>query len=436
MRRISLDPWAGVATFVLLLTGCAADATDKASESHEETSSEGADDANGASSKPGGTDSTDPTTPAVVRVHYPVGQRDLTLEGSSGTIALTNVGDDTWEATLGVLTEPKNVRPHLDGTPSRGPEWTVEPGRTLDIYPHFFEDKGKVNTSWHTIQSTILPMPNDQPRSIEVYLPAGYDENTTARYPVVYMMDGQLVFGNSSESDLIGEMMVDETLDEGNESGAIAEVIVVGIDFPPLTFPWGVFTDGLMGLNDMMRDRNRELTPTVAKKDEYGLKAKYTGDGPKFMTMLITEIKPLVDKELRTLPDRDHTYISGTSLGGLMTCYAAIFHGDTFGGALAMSTSAFYDDSYIVRKVREAKAIGPKQSSKIYANVGGAETNTDESLPPMLQTSQDLFDALGGIGYVEGSTLETAVIPDAKHAPADWAKSFPKAFAFVLGPAR
>lgn len=434
MRRFSLDARTCAASVVLFLSGCGASTPHASSESSDETSSRDAHGTDEVSSKPGGAD---PTTPAVVRVHYPAGQRNLTLEGSSETIALTNVGDDTWEATLGVLNEPKNVRPHLDGTPSRGPEWTAAPGRTLDIYPHFFEDKGKVNTSWRTIQSTHLPMPNDQPRPIEVYFPAGYEENTTARYPVVYMMDGQLVFGNSSESDLLGEMMVDETLDEGNESGAIAEAIVVGIDAPPITFPWGVFTDGLLGVNDMMRDRNRELTPTVAKKDEYGLKAKYTGDGPKFMTMLITEIKPLVDKELRTLPDRDHTYISGTSLGGLMTCYAAIFHGDTFGGALAMSTSAFYDDSYIVRKVQEAKAIGPKQSSRIYANVGGAETNTDgDGLPPMLQTSEDLFAALRGIGYVEGSTLETAVIPDAKHAPSDWSKSFPKAFAFVLGPAR
>ena len=368
------------------------------------------------------------TSQATVRVHYPVGSRTLTLTADQAPVTAKNVGDDTWEFTFDGVASALSVKPVLDGTPARGPNYTVRAGRTSDIYPHFFNQHGQVSTRWRDFKSNVHPQPFGLGRPIEVYLPPSYGENTTVRFPVVYMMDSQIVFGNSVlGTTLMGDMKVDEQLDAAAEAGTIAESIVVGIVSPVSP-----------NLQDPMEARNLELTPTNAV-DPTG-SVKKSGDGPKFIAMLTDELKPLVDSELRTLPGRETTFIGGASLGGLMSVYAGVTRGDVFGGIIAMSSSAFWDNQIAARLVREAKT-GPKQTLRAYADIGGGETYPDTDVKDMMiVTNKALFQAYAEAGYVEGTNLMTQVTPviepGKEHNGKYWAMRVPTAFAFVVGPGR
>ncbi len=45
----------------------------------------------------------------------------------------------------------------------------------------------------------------------------------------------------------------------------------------------------------------------------------------------------MIDANLRTLPDRANTLIAGSSMGGLMSLYAATAFNDVFGRAACLS---------------------------------------------------------------------------------------------------
>lgn len=54
---------------------------------------------------------------------------------------------------------------------------------------------------------------------------------------------------------------------------------------------------------------------------------------------------------------------------------------------------------------------------------------------PSESNGDDVKRARLDIGCAQGTTLKSAVVVGTKHVDRDWAKSFPGAFAFVLGPA-
>ncbi|WP_394835896.1 hypothetical protein LVJ94_03170 [Pendulispora rubella] len=371
---------------------------------------------------------SDEQAPTTVRVHYPVGARTLTLTSAREPRTGTYLGDDTWEFSFDGASSALSVKPVLDGVPARGPDYGVRAGERVDIYPHFFQVRGSVSTRWPEFKSTVHPRPDGMGRPIEVYLPPSYEENPTARFPVIYMMDGQAMFSNWVIGPVVlGDALVDDALDAAAETGAIAETIVVGIDSPVVA-----------NASDPLEDRHLELTPTNAF-DPTG-SVKKSGDGPKFLSMLVDELKPLVDAELRTRPARESTFIGGGSLGGLMSAYAGVTRGDVFGGIVSLSGSAWWDDRLAVRMVRDAKT-GPRQTLKVYADVGGGEVYPETDLKDlMIASNRDLFQAYTDAGYVEGRTLMTlvspAVDPGNEHNATHFGRRIPSALAFVIGPGR
>ncbi|HEY8090163.1 MAG TPA: hypothetical protein VIF09_20020, partial [Polyangiaceae bacterium] len=142
-----------------------------------------------------GGDAGVPSGPAAatIRFHYPAGSHTLSLRGSIAPydwttgVALTAGPSDTWSITTPVLSAPLQCKPLLDDTTwSRGPNYVVSPGATVDIYPHFTTVTGGYSRAFQ-LTSTLL----GNTRGVWVYLPPSYDENTDARFPVVYMHDGQ-----------------------------------------------------------------------------------------------------------------------------------------------------------------------------------------------------------------------------------------------------
>lgn len=144
-----------------------------------------------------------------------------------------------------------------------------------------------------------LAVPGDDKRKVQVYLPPGYAEGA-ARYPVLYMQDG-------SESIELGRAA--ETADRMISAGKIEPFVIVFID------PF---------------DRMKE----------------YWADD-RFADWMTQTLVPLVDSRYRTRATRDGRALSGASLGGTISVWAALRHPETFARVAGLST-AFQVDEYRV----------------------------------------------------------------------------------------
>jgi predicted alpha/beta superfamily hydrolase len=339
----------------------------------------------------------------VIRVHYPAGSKTVSLRGSIAPrtwekgVAMTSGGEDTWTLETTTLTVEAEWKPLLDDTSwSRGPNYKIKPGTTLDVYPHFVTTNGKVENKWPAFASTAL----GNTRNVWVYYPPTYLENARARFPVVYMHDAQNLF-DPAKAFGGNEWKVDETLDAAAESGAFREAIVVA---PENT-----------------SQRIYEYTPT--SDPDY----TPSGGGDKYLKMLVEELKPRVDAELRTLPSRENTVILGSSLGGLISAYAGTTSTNTFGLIGAMSPSTWWDSKVIIGKVTATKDATPRPL-RVYIDSGDSGSSSDDK-----DNTKLLSDAYAGIGFVEGTTLKYVVQPGATHSEVYWAQRLPGAFGFLLG---
>lgn len=344
---------------------------------------------------------------------------------------MTNTANDTWELDVGVIAAPLSFTPTLDGTAAKGPPYVVQPGQTLDVYPHFVADHGKVDGFEPKFHSNILN--NDH--MVRAYLPPSYPENTEKRYPVIYMHDGQVIF----EEDLgtvdtiakssYGSWATEKALDAAIAAGEVPEAIVIGIDIR-ITFN----PNPTKFLNDLMASRVQELTPTP---DDAFADTQGTGQGPQYLRMIAEELKPYVDGKLRTIPDREHTFMMGSSLGGLISVWAGLEHGDVFGGIASLSTATYWDKEVVVSHAASLK-VGPMTTTRMYVDTGQDESDDSEMGPymPTAEKQARLVDALKKTGYVEGTSLRAVVDPAGKHDGASWARRLPSVLPYLLGPGR
>lgn len=154
-----------------------------------------------------------------------------------------------------------------------------------------------------------------RPRDVAIWTPPGY-EDSNERYPVLYMHDGQNLFVPSMSFTGV-DWGVDESIVRLVEAGEIPPMIVVG-----------PFNSGATRLQE------------YAPEQDAALYAKF----------LIEELKPMIDAEYRTLPDRAHTAVMGSSMGGIVSLYLAYYHPDVFGMAGCLSTTVRPPDRLLYTK--------------------------------------------------------------------------------------
>ncbi|MFI2813009.1 alpha/beta hydrolase [Microbulbifer sp. JSM ZJ756] len=227
-------------------------------------------------------------------------------------------------------------------------------------------------------------------RTIRLYLPPGYSDGDR-RYPVLYMHDGQNLFDNATA--YAREWGVDETLNRfAAETGL--ELIVVGIDHG----------------NER---RIHELVPF--DHPEYG-----PAEGQAYLEFIVNQLKPLVDARFRTLPDRLHTAIMGSSLGGLMSHYALLQHPETFSRAGVFSPAYWIAPQFHAL----ARDTARGDDTRLYLLVGGAEG--DE----MVQGYRDMERLLGQ--QRPAGSWRARLVEGAGHNEAFWREEFARAVRWLF----
>ncbi|MFN7119567.1 MAG: alpha/beta hydrolase [Saprospiraceae bacterium] len=228
-------------------------------------------------------------------------------------------------------------------------------------------------------------------RRIAALLPHDY-ENSDKKYPVLYLQDGQNLFDDFAP---FGNWAVDKKLAVLAERG-MGDVIIVAIDHAE-------------------EARIAEFTPSM--KTRLG-----RGDGKKYVRFLADTLKPYVDKTFRTLPDRQHTGMGGSSMGGLITIYAGLMYPEVYGKLMVFSPSL-----WVVPNIHfNLMNLDEPYDLKIYLYGGG---NEGAYMVPNMQRFVSAVEQKKSDTNID---VNLSIDPKGKHNEVRWGEEFPKAIEWLF----
>lgn len=244
-------------------------------------------------------------------------------------------------------------------------------------------------------------------RDLLVYLPPSY-AHSDKHYAVLYMHDGYNLFDEATSFS--HDWQVDETMEQLAEEEGL-EAIVVGIP-------------------NMGHQRMAEYSPFTDA--EYG-----GGRGDLYMRFIVHTIKPLIDRDFRTLPDKRHTGILGSSMGGLISLYGFFAFPSVFGFTGVMSPSLWFANYAIFPYVEEQ----PFQHGRIYLDAGTREMGGGWPDQTLLRSRsrryygrvRNMKRLLAKKGYRPTRTLLHIEGQGDGHNEIAWADRLPNAIRFFLG---
>ena len=138
--------------------------------------------------------------------------------------------------------------------------------------------------------------------------------------------------------------------------------------------------------------------------------------------LIVAAIKPLIDQNFRTLPDRANTFIGGSSMGGLMSLYALLQYNDTYSRAAALSPSIWVAPDKLSGLVGRAK-LSP--GTVLYMDYGSREMGNHDGI-------RREFSNLSGKLMTRGIHLTSRIVPGGTHSEASWEKQLPFVFHTLL----
>jgi len=238
-----------------------------------------------------------------------------------------------------------------------------------------------------------------KPRNILVYLPIGYGFDPDKRYPVLYLHDGQNLY---NPEDAFGGMAwgVDET----------AQRLIIQEQIEPLI---------IVGIYNSGEHRIDEYTPVASESKRM---QKQGGLAGNYGQMLIEELKPFIDENYLTLPQREFTGIGGSSLGGLVSLYLGFKHPEVFSRVAAMSPSVWWANNQIIREIAKSPERVPL---RIWLDIGRKEGSR---IKHQVRALKEILLASGWTN----ADLRYAEIPGASHNEMAWAARFDEVLKFLF----
>jgi len=274
---------------------------------------------------------------------------------------------------------------------------------------------------------TNFPSQYVSARNVDVWLPDDYTPGK--RYAVLYMHDGQMLFDASTTWNG-QEWGVDEVAGQLIAEGKIAPTIVVGVwnsDSGRHTdyFPQKPFERLPKTVQDSLLQNARRGTEVPV------FNGRIISDN--YLKFLTLELKPYIDAHFATLPDRDHTFVAGSSMGGLISWYALCEYPEIFGGAACLSTHWPGTFDTVNNPIPEAFVayladhLPDPKTHKIYFDYG---THTLDAFYEPCQLQVD--EVMQRKGY-DSKNWVTRKFPGASHSEASWKARLDIPLVFLLG---
>ncbi|MEZ4920347.1 MAG: alpha/beta hydrolase-fold protein [Saprospiraceae bacterium] len=262
-------------------------------------------------------------------------------------------------------------------------------------------------------------------RTVDVWLPEGYSDSI--QYAVLYMHDGQMLF-DPEQTWNKQAWNADDVASELLAQGRLEPFILVGIWNGGATrhtdyFPQQPFVD----LSQAEQD-----TVTAQLKRAGRTREAFMPQSDGYLKFIVNELKPYIDTRYSVATGKEHTFVAGSSMGGLISMYALCEYPEVFGGAACLSThwiGTFSPENNPVPdaflRYLENKLPDPGEH-KIYFDCG------DQTLDAFYPEIQQQVDALLiEKGYDQTNWL-TRYFPGENHSEDAWNKRLHIPLEFLL----
>lgn len=251
------------------------------------------------------------------------------------------------------------------------------------------------------------------PRHVDVWCPYGVAAPSATRYPVIYMHDGQNLFDPALSFIGVDWGIIDAMV-ALMSAHAHPGAIVVGIWNSPLR--WREYMPG----KPLLAPEGRALL---------GRFSAQAGGGPlsdAYLKFIVEELKPFIDRRYPTLTDRFHTFVMGSSMGGLVSLYALLEYPKLFGGAACLSTHWPIGGKYLIDYF--GSFLPAPSLHKFYFDYG-TETLDREYEPYQIQ----MGDHFRRAGYRPGPRWQVRKFQGAEHSERAWRARVRLPLGFLLG---
>jgi len=242
-------------------------------------------------------------------------------------------------------------------------------------------------------KAVLPPKLSRKPRTVYVHVPDEAADEPDRRYPVLYMFDGHNVFFD--EDATYGKSWgMKDFMDETH-----LPMIIVAVDCN----------------HSPQGGRLREYSPY-----DFSFRGMVVrGRGRTTMKWFTQTLKPLIDEKYPTLPEREHTFIAGSSMGGLMSLYAILQHNDVYSRAACLSPSIWVAPEKIHALIDSA-SLAP--DTVIYMDYGSREMANHDGMRP-------LFAGACAHLMEKGVHATCRIVPNGDHCEACWEEQLP----FIFG---
>ena len=236
---------------------------------------------------------------------------------------------------------------------------------------------------------TIPKLTGDKERRAYIYLPASYKKEKDRRYPVMYMFDGHNVFFDS-DATYGRAWHMNKYMDQTKK-----DLIIVAVE-----------------CNHEGNGRLIEYSPISYENSSMG---KIRGKGSVYMNWLVGTLKPYIDQNYRTLPDRLNTIIAGSSMGGLMALYGTAVYNHVFQRAVCLSPSLWVAPGKVLEMIARAHI---RRDTCIYMDYGSEEIfNHAANAEALISTSHLLLTKRVNLAF--------RIIPGGTHSEESWERQIP-----------
>lgn len=237
-------------------------------------------------------------------------------------------------------------------------------------------------------KTDIPALTGKEKRRVYVYTPE-YE----GRFAVLYMFDGQNLFFDDHAS--YGKSWGLTEFMERND----LPLIIVGVEC------------NHHDEKDKVGGRLSEYSPFDFDDPGWG---SIKGRGKITMDWFVNELKPYIDDNYPTLTDRKHTFISGSSMGGLMTIYALCEYNDVFSRGAALSPSIDFSFYQVMHMIERAKF---KKNTILYMDYGEKEITYGNT--------RQYFAEACDLLIKKKVLLDSRIVPGGSHNEASWEKQIP-----------
>lgn len=239
-------------------------------------------------------------------------------------------------------------------------------------------------------QVRLPELAGERLRSAYVYLPESYGWDECRRYPVLYMFDGHNVFFDQDAT--YGKSWgMKEYLDQTQ-----TQLIVAAVECS----------------HSPDNGRLSEYSPYDFADPQLG---RFRGLGRETMEWLIHDFKLEIDRQYRTLLDREHTFLAGSSMGGLMSLYGVMEFNHVFSRAGALSPSVWVAPGKLSKLAREAE-LG--RETVIYTDYGSEEGRQRPKVAGQLSKLANILES-------RDVMVTRRIVPGGTHCEACWERQLP-----------